>query len=156
MKNLFVLILVFLGFSAFSQEEHEHFHKNELGVSIAPVFFTPSEGVAVGPHAHYVKNIKSENFGIGLGAEYIFNEEKHQTYSVVFDYRLIGGLHVIAAPGVAIESEQDKLETVFAVHLETNYEFELKHFNLGPSFEFAWDPHDIHYNLGIHVAIPFE
>ena len=75
MKNLFVLILVSLGFSAFSQEEYEHFHKNELGVSIAPVFFIPSEGVAIGLHAHYVKNIKSENFGIGLGAEYIFNEE---------------------------------------------------------------------------------
>jgi|SaaInlStandDraft_5_1057022.scaffolds.fasta_scaffold144480_2 hypothetical protein len=156
MKNLLLFFILVIGFSAFSQEEEGHFHKNELGISMAPVFFIPSEEVSFGLHAHYVKNIKSENFGIGLGAEYIFNEEKHQTYSVVFDYRLIGGLHVIAAPGVAIESELEKYEAVFAVHLETNYEFELKHFNLGPSFEFAWDPHDIHYNLGIHVAIPFE
>lgn len=155
MKYILITLAILTTLSSFSQDEDTHFHKNELGVSIAPVLFMPSEEIAFGLHAHYVKNIKNENFGIGLGAEYIFNEEKHQTYSVVFDYRLIGGLHVIAAPGVALENELGKTEAVFALHLETNYEFELEHFNLGPSFEFAYDPHDIHYSLGLHISIPF-
>lgn len=147
--------------------KHDHFHTNELGVSFAPVYFTSSKTTAFGLHGHYVRRFGESRFGGGLGVEYIFNEAKHQTYSAVFQYSPTYQLHLVVAPGVALESEVEEAGHVdgeeehehhgatFALHLEAVYEFSLGPIDLGPSIEFAYDPHDIHLSAGLHVAFPF-
>ena len=152
-------------------DEHDHLHTNEIGISLAAVAFNNDEPMAFGLHAHYIRQIGSSRFGVGLGVEYIFNDVKHQTYSAVFQYSPTHHLHLIAAPGVAVEvegahddeheqeRESDTGETAHeiapALHLEAVYEFGLGMFDIGPAVEFAIDPHEIHMSLGLHVAVPF-
>lgn len=143
------------------EHEHDHFHANEIGISFAPVYFTNSKETFFGLHGHYVHRFGESRFGAGAGVEYIFNDEQHQTYSAVIQYSPLNRLHLVAAPGVAVEKHIDTPgeaaghEAVFALHLEAFYEFEVGPIDLGPSFEFAYDPHDIHLSLGLHLAFPF-
>ena len=109
MKLLFLIVFIGATSSMFAQEEEGQHHENELGISMAPVLFKPSNELAFGLHAHYTRKVFGE-FGVGLGAEYIFNEEQHQTYSAVFDYLLIDRLHITVAPGIALEKELDGYE----------------------------------------------
>jgi len=149
-------------------DEHDHFHTNEIGVSFAPVYFTSTKETNFGLHGHYIRRFGESRFGGGVGVEYIFNEEKHQTYSAVFQYSPTYNLHLVAAPGIAVESEVEEAGHVpgemdehdhhgvsFAMHLEAVYEFSLGPFDIGPSVEFAWDPHDIHVSAGVHIAVGF-
>ena len=146
---------------------HDHFHRNEIGVSFAPVYFTESRTTNFGLHGHYVRRLGETRFGAGLGVEYIFNESNHQTYSAVFQYSPTYSLHLVAAPGIALESEVDEVGHVpgdeehdhhgiaFAFHLEAFYEFSIGPIDLGPSVEWAWDKHETHLSAGIHLAFPF-
>jgi len=168
---IFFLILSVAILAQYDHEDHDHddgdhFHDNEVGLSFAPVLYSgeKEQPVYFGLHGHYVKRLGESRFGAGLGVEYIFDEHRHQTYSVVIQYSPARNLHIIAAPGFAIEEdgdehsdhgEKDAHKAVFAVHLEAFYEFELGPIDLGPAFEFAYDEHDIHYSLGLHVALPF-
>jgi len=146
-------------------QKHDHFHANEIGISFSPVYFQNSKTMAFGLHSHYVKRIGDSRFGIGLGAEYIFGEARHQTYSAVFQYSPTYRIHLVVSPGVAPERELAEFDqdgndhehhgAVFALHLEAIYEFHIGEFDLGPSFEFAYDPSDIHLSLGLHLAYPF-
>jgi hypothetical protein len=45
--------------------QHIH-HKNEIGIANAPVYFVREKELSYGLHIHYVRNIKSSRFGIGL------------------------------------------------------------------------------------------
>src|SRR5690606_23681707 len=129
---------------------HDHFHTHELGINLAPVYFTESKSINFVLHAHYVRRIGQTAFGTGIGLEYIFDAHHHQTYSLVFQYKPLLNFHLIAAPGIAFESESTELDPidhdnhggVFALHLEAVYEFNIGMFDLGPSFEFAYDSHD--------------
>lgn len=154
-----------------SHEKHDHFHNNEIGISLAPTFFSGEreQAVYLGFHGHYVKRLGETRFGAGLGVEYIFDESKHQTYSLVLQYSPTYRLHLVAAPGVAVEEgehahdehaheeegEEEAHEVVFAIHIEAVYEFELGPIDMGPVIEFAYDEHDVHYSLGVHIAFPF-
>lgn len=146
--------------------KHDHFHTNELGVSLAPVYYLKAKEnpINFGLHAHYVRRLGQTRFGAGLGFEYIFDEHRHQTYSAVFQYSPTYQLHLVAAPGIAIEThheedeheeEEEHHEAAFAIHLEAVYEFEIGPIDIGPSAEFAYDTHDIHLSLGVHIAFPF-
>ena len=131
---------------------HEH-HKNEIGVANSLVYFVQEKVFAYGLHIHYVRNIPKSKFGIGLGYERIFDEHKHNTIGFVAAYRPIENLSFNVSPGLSFEDGGEELG--FAMHLETSYEFEIKNFHLGPAFEFAYDPRDIHISLGIHIGYGF-
>lgn len=145
-------------------EEHcthhdDHFHDKELGLSTAPVWFLGSEEpAAIGLHAHFIKRLGAAPFGLGFGAEYIADEHQHQTYSFLVQWTPIPALHLVVAPGVAMEREEgeEALETGWACHFEMVREFALGKLDVGPSIEYAIDAHGAHVALGIHLGIPFD
>ena len=57
------------------------------------------------------------------------------------------------SPGITFEGDASDIN--FALHIETNYEFELNDFHLGPVLELATDPEDIHLSLGLHIGYGF-
>ena len=165
-----LFFIVFFSLSGWSQDEgyshcvehDDHFHAQELGLSVAPVWFSGSDesGAKLGLHAHYIKRLNDSAFGLGLGVEFIVDEHKHQTYSVVGQWTPIPAWHFIVAPGVALEEEEgpfgDEREMGWAVHFEVVREFALGRLDIGPSFEYALDSHGQHIAVGVHVGIPFE
>jgi hypothetical protein len=179
--TFFTIIWLQVGLFVSAQDnvEHHEEHRNEIGVSIAPVYFVNEKSIHPGFHAHYVRNFGESRFGAGLGAELILDENLHQTYSLVFQYNAIEHLHLILAPGLAFEkgshgddedethefegeeSHEDDEDSgqnhgaLFALHVETVYEFEIGPLILGPAVEFAYDADDIHFSLGLHIGFPF-
>ena len=136
------------------KETNNHeFHKNEIGVANSPVYFVKEKVVSYGIHIHYVRNILKSKFGLGLGFERIFDEHKHNTLGLVATFRPIEKLSFNVSPGLTREGNNPN--TSFALHLETSYEFEIHNFHLGPVFEFAYDPEDIHISLGLHIGYGF-
>ena len=131
---------------------HDH-HKNEIGVANVPVYFLKEKVFSYGLHIHYVRNISKSKFGIGLSYERIFDEHKHKTFGLLLAYRPIDKLSFSVSPGLTVDA--DNPEASFALHLETLYEFEIRNFHIGPVFEFAYDPEDIHLSLGLHVGYGF-
>lgn len=132
-------------------EEH---HRNEIGISIAPVYFVKEKALGIGLHAHYIFHIPETKFGIGAGYEKIFDEHKHNTFGLVASYQPIDHLSLNVSPGVTYEAGSNS-KPAFALHLETSYEFEIKFFHIGPAFEFAYDPEDYHLSLGVHIGYGF-
>lgn len=136
------------------KEEHEHdHHKNEIGIANSPVFFIGENEFAYGLHIHYIRRLGHSKFGLGVGYERIFDFHKHNTFGLVASYRPILGLSFNASPGFSFEDNNPGI--IFALHLETAYEFEIKNFHIGPAFEFAYDPEDMHISLGLHVGYGF-
>jgi hypothetical protein len=131
---------------------HDH-HKNEFGIANAPVYFIKEKVFAYGLHIHYLRNIPKSKFGIGLGYERIFDAHKHNTLGLVATYRPMDRLSINLSPGLTFEEEISNAN--FALHIETAYEFEINDFHIGPVFEFAYDPEDIHISLGLHIGIGF-
>ena len=154
------VLLVLFSLGVVAQEEghpddhihHDH-HKNEIGVANALVYFVKEEVTAYGLHLHYIRTLNESKFGLGLGFEKIFDEHNHITYGIVGSYRPVEGLTFVASPGLM--TEEDNPTARFTVHFETSYEFEIKNFHIGPVFEVAYDPEDIHVSLGVHVGFGF-
>lgn len=133
--------------------QHQH-HKNEIGVSNAPVYLIAEKEVAYGFHAHYVRKISHTKFGLGAGFERIFDEHSHTTIGLVANYRPIEFLNFNIAPGLTME--QNSFSNLnYAIHFEGAYEFEIGNFHIGPAFEYAFEPEDSHISLGLHLGIGF-
>lgn len=135
-------------------EHHHQHHKNEIGVANAAVYFVNEREFAYGLHIHYVRSIKETRFGLGLGYERIFDEHKHNTVGIVGSYRPTNRIGIQLSPGITFEDSENS-NVNFALHFETSYEFEINAFHIGPVFEFAIDPEDIHLSLGLHIGYGF-
>jgi hypothetical protein len=135
------------------QGNHHDHHKNEFGIANAPVYFIKEKIFAYGLHVHYIRSIPNTKYGFGLGYERIFDEHKHNTIGLVCALRPIEKLSFIISPGLTFE-DGNKTGN-FACHFETSYEFEIKNFHIGPAFEVAYDPEDIHISLGLHIGLGF-
>jgi hypothetical protein len=133
-------------------DNHEH-HKNEIGISNAPVYFIKEKSLAYGFHLHYTRNIAQTKFGFGTGYERIFDEHKHNTFGIEAIYRPIEDLSLSVSPCVAFE-DKNPAEN-FALHFETAYEFEIKDFHIGPAIEIAYDQEDYHLSIGLHFGYGF-
>lgn len=162
----FILLFITMAFSSNSfaqknakanEHQHEHplheHHRNEIGIANSPVYFLKEKSISYGMHIHYVYNIPKSKFGVGLGYERIFDEHKHNTFGIVGTYRPIERLCLNVSPGLTFEADSTK--PLFALHLESSYEFEIGNFHIGPAFEFAYDPEDYHLSLGLHVGYGF-
>ena len=134
-------------------KNHDH-HKNEIGIANAPVFFVKEKAFSYGLHLHYIRNIKESKFGLGAGFERIFDKHGHNTFGLVACYRPVDKLSLILSPGITLEDVEPG-ELNFALHLETDYEFEINNIHLGPVFEFAYDPEDFHISFGLHIGYGF-
>ncbi|MCB9033012.1 MAG: hypothetical protein H6553_04170 [Chitinophagales bacterium] len=142
------------------QEEQEHetknhnHHRNEIGIANAPVYFVKEKSFNYGLHLHYIYNFPNTIFGLGFGYERIFDEHKHNTIGLVACVRPFEPWSINFSPGIAMEGA-DNFKPMFAFHLETTYEFEIKNFHIGPVAEFAYDKEDIHLSLGLHIGFGF-
>jgi len=162
-KTIFSVVLLALTIATNAQESlsehkghnHENEHpKNELGISLSPVYFIKEKSLSIATPLHYVYNIPKTTFGVGLGYERIFDEHKHNFFGLELNYRPIHNLTLNLSPGVAFEGDHlDEKE--FAIHFESVYEFEFEFFHIGPLLELAYHPEDFHISLGIHLGLGF-
>lgn len=134
------------------RDHHQH-HGSELGVAVSPAYFIKEKDLSVGIHVHYVYNIPHTKFGIGLGYERIIDIHQHNTFGIVASVRPIDKWSINVAPGLTFE--KDEPNPLFAIHFETAYEWEYHNFHIGPAFEFAYDPEDMHISLGLHFGYGF-
>ena len=132
---------------------HEH-HHNEIGIGTSPVYFVNEKEFSYGVHIHYLYNLPHTKFGLGVGVERIFDDHQHSTIGLTFNYRPVDKLNLSISPGLASENNAFD-QSVFALHVETSYEFEIHDFHLGPVLEFAADKEDVHISLGLHFGIGF-
>ena len=131
---------------------HEH-HNNEIGIAVAPAYFINEKVWTFAMHIHYTRIIPKTKFGIGASFERIVLDPKHSTFGLVLAYYPIENLSFTLSPGMTFEDANPG--ALFALHLETAYEFEIGNFHIGPAFEFAYDPNDYHLSLGVHVGYGF-
>ncbi|MBI5540623.1 MAG: hypothetical protein HY951_11230 [Bacteroidia bacterium] len=163
LKSLFYIFLFFAFNNIYAQNhvtdslhnEHDHgSHKNELGIANSPVYLLHEKNFCYGLHIHYLRNISDSRFGFGFGFERIFDEHKHNTFGLVAKYMVIDELSFNISPGIMLEDENLK-KINFALHLETEYEFDIDPFCIGPVVECAFDAEDIHLSIGLHFGIVF-
>ncbi len=152
LRNHLTLLFICL-IHTVNAQNHDH-HKNEIGIANAPVYFVKEREFSYGLHMHYMHNIPSTKFGIGIGFERIFDQHKHNTVGIVGSYRPIDPLCLIISPGITFE-DNDGSEANFALHIESTYEFEINNFHIGPVLEFAYDSEDYHISLGLHLGYGF-
>ncbi len=133
-------------------DAHQH-SKNEIGISISPAYFINEKVWTFAMHIHYTRIIPRTRFGIGASFERIVLDPKHSTFGIVFAYYPIEKLSFSLSPGMTFEDANPA--ALFALHLETAYEFEIGDLHIGPAFEFAYDPNDHHLSLGIHIGYGF-
>ncbi|MBX9853747.1 MAG: hypothetical protein K2X86_18540 [Cytophagaceae bacterium] len=131
---------------------HEH-PNNEIGIAVAPAYFINEKVWTFAMHIHYTRIIPKTKFGIGASFERIVLDPKHSTFGLVLAYYPIENLSFTLSPGMTFEDANPG--ALFALHLETAYEFEIGNFHIGPAFEFAYDPNDYHLSLGVHVGYGF-
>lgn len=134
------------------EHDSEHHHVHEIGVSVAPVYFTKAEEYSVATHFHYTYNFPHTKFGLGLGYERIFDEHKHNFVGLELSYRILHPLSLSFSPGLSFEDEHSD-EKEFAFHFETVYEIEFGSFHLGPVMELSYHPEDLHISFGVHIGL---
>jgi len=131
---------------------HEH-NKNEIGIAISPAYFVNEKVTTFAIHIHYTRMIPKTKFGIGASFERIVLDPKHSTFGLILAYYPVEKLSFTISPGMTFEDSN--LGALFALHMETSYEFEIGDFSIGPALEFAYDPNDYHLSLGIHIGYGF-
>lgn len=147
--------LVLIAQEAGSSEIHHHeHHAHEIGIGTSPVYIVNEKEISFGLHIHYLYNLPHTKFGLGLGYERIFDDHKHSTIGLTFNYQPVEKLNLSISPGLASENNAFD-QSVFALHFETSYEFEIHDFHLGPVFEVAAAKEDVHISLGLHLGIGF-
>ena len=123
LRTLFFLVYLFLFFYSRAQESDLHsdheLHRHEIGMANSPVYYLKEKIFAYGLHAHYLYSFEDTKLAMGLGYERIFDEHKHSTYSLVFGYRPLERLSLIASPGITYEEAEPG--GAFSLHLETSF-----------------------------------
>ena len=138
-------------------DEHRGHHHDggfSLGVSLGPSYLPNEKEFGFSAHGHLLYELGSVPLGFGVGYEALFDEHRHQTMSLVFQYRIIDAWLMSVSPGVTFELGSFN-EPRPTVHLETVYEFRVGLMDLGPAFEFAIEPEGTHLTLALHAGVHF-
>ena len=135
-------------------DKHHSHDRNEVAISNNLVFLGMDKELSFGVHLHYLRNFGETKFGYGLGYERIFDEHGHHTISIAGSYRPFHDLVLMVSPGITFDDFREE-HFDFSIHLEAGYEFEIKHFHLGPVLGVAFIPGDYHLSLGIHLGYGF-
>ena len=61
-------------------------------------------------------------------------------------------MHISLSPGIAFEGGEIS-DSMFAIHMESAYDFEYDNIHFGPLLEFAYDIEDYHISLGLHIGL---
>jgi hypothetical protein len=143
------------GFAQEKPELHEE-HNRHAGFLIGSVYNLNEKKwmLGLGAEYEYVLPYGNRLFGIGIGAEMVFDEHKHYVAGVLVSFHPDDKLALFVSPGVMF-IEREEPGTRFAVHFGAEYEFDLKKFFLAPEFEVAFAGDDIHLMFGVHVGIGY-
>jgi len=132
--------------------EHDHNHANgELAASVGAAYLTEDREFAFALHFHGLVAI-DEAWSVGVGYERLFGHHTHNMVGLVTQYNIISTWSVAVVPGVAFD---DNLKIAPAIHIETAYGFNLGPIHLGPALGTGFDPHGIHFILGVHAGFGF-
>ena len=152
-KILFNLLFISIIFTE-SEHIHNHKHNNELGIAIGIVPGHDGEDDNLGLHLHYIKGVGDHNiWGIGISLETIFDEHKHNSFSLISTYHFDSGFTIAYAPGILFAEHNGETENEFTQHFELYYEIELEKFHLGPQIDIGFEDGETHYMLGLHFGI---
>jgi hypothetical protein len=122
-------------------------------VGTTAIKLSDAEGLYPGIHLHALKSIgKTQKWQLGLGYENVLTEKIHHTFNIPIGYNLFDKLMLIAGPGLSFEKHQGANEFGLNGHIEAVYEFEFKHFHLGPMIGFGFDREHSHFGIGIHLG----
>ena len=152
--KILTFALILFGMNLFAQnvESHEKKHyKNDIGIANAAVYLLGEKEFTYGLGAHYIRNIKNSDFGIGIAFDKILGEHNHNTIGVIFRYKPIKDLIINLSPGIIFEHKEAK----FGMHLETSYVLDIYAFHIGPMLSFASDLDEAHLGLGLHLGYGF-
>jgi hypothetical protein len=135
-----------------SLEQHHH-HGNEIAISTLPVYFVKEKMVAFGLHSHYTRRIADSDYGLGVCAERTFGSHGHYTAGIMGTWMPGERLNLSISPSLSFENFHSKAD--FGMHFDVSYEYDIGRFHVGPDFEAAYDPEDVHLSLGLHVGYGF-
>jgi hypothetical protein len=160
-KVYFIIFVIFLSFSGFAQEGHQHdhssdSHNNHLGIGVAAAYLSTENVFAPGFHLHYIRQFGHEKqWGIGAGYEAILNENVHNGVNALFNYRPVHFFSLNAGPGVVFGKHESDFEIHPAFHTEAVVDFDVFGVHAGPMIGFGIDPEETHYSVGVHVGLGF-
>lgn len=162
MKHIIILLLLIFTLASFGQDhddhddhDHEHHHaKNEIGFSFGPVLFINAKEWNPHIHLHYQHQIMESRYAWGLGFEKVFDDHKHNNFSLMATYRPLESLSLQFAPGLTFEGNDFSTRRL-ALHAEVLYEFDLGPIHLGPAVALAYDQEDYHFGLAVHFGFGF-
>lgn len=166
MKKVLLTVLVAICLSSYlmaQDHNHDHDHSqdsmlehpvNEIGIGQFISYLASEKEYAYGLHIHYLRAIKGSKFGFGIAYEQVFDEHIHRTAGIVGSYRPLAHFVFTVSPGILFPNSENPLSR-FVMHTEIVYEFEIGHFHLGPSIEFATTFKEFHLGAGLHLGYAF-
>ena len=141
------------------EEQEEHHHAREFGISLSYVDLIEEDDTAPAIHLHWLKRLEGseslERWGIGLGFETIFADHTHHTVMATLAFFPIDHLVLSVSPGVVFADEETGWENHYATHIELSYGFEMGEYEIGPVIGYADSDEGSHRMIGLHFGIPF-
>lgn len=157
-----ILISLFLWpLMAHGKHSHDHNHDHDphdyhIGLGITGSIIVNENVLAPGFHIHFIRQLGHFNqWGFGLGYEAIADEHWHNGLNLLFNYRPLRFLSLLAGPGLTMVNHGGKTEILPAFHTEAVFEFDVKGLHVGPVISYGRDTEDSHFSVGIHVGIGF-
>ncbi len=130
-----------------------------MGLSLGYAYLKEEKTRGLNLHMHVMKRLPGEGLGqyfsVGLGVETILSSEKHYTAMVSLAFHPLQNLVLSLSPGVAWARHEGAWESEYATHLEATYVFEGADFHYGPVLGYSRTRDEQHYNIGVHVGMPF-
>jgi len=161
------IILIFQSFLAAGQQAHVHGagahghrtddpHNYHIGVGMAAAHVVGEKGLAPGFHLHLLRQFGAhKRWGMGLGYEVILDEHWHNGLNMLFNYRPVHFISILAGPGMVLAKHDGKTEVKPALHTEAVFEFNVGGLHMGPMIGFGTDREESHFSVGIHIGIGF-
>ena len=157
-------ILIFAALSLQAMNNHTHddhhhdhvHHKYHLGLGLSAAKVLNEDIVAPALHLHFIRQFGHHyQFGLGLGYEGIASDDWHNSLNLLFNYRPLHYLSLLAGPGISFAGHDGHRKILPAFQSEIIFEFNLRGLHLGPMLGLGFDKHDAHISAGLHIGIGF-
>jgi hypothetical protein len=137
--------------------EHDHnhgeAHNYHLGFGVGAAGFLGDNHLDPALHIHFLRKINSKNnLSVGLGYEGIIDDNWHNGFNLLLNYRPVSFLSLNIGPGIVTEKEDDEREFLPALHAESVFEFNVSGVHLGPMIGFGMNKEHKHVSVGLHIG----
>lgn len=131
-------------------------HNYHIGLGMAAAHVNGEQGLAPGVHLHLLRQLGThKRWGLGLGYEVILDEHRHNGLNMLFNYRPLHFLSLLAGPGMVMAKHEGKTEIKPAFHTEAVFEFNVGGLHVGPMIGYGADREDSHFSIGVHIGLGF-